>query len=54
MTERLTMQFRGEMTNAFNIVNLSAPTTNLNSPAFGTIRTARDMRQAQVGLRLSF
>jgi hypothetical protein len=25
MTERLTMQFRGEMTNAFNIVNLSAP-----------------------------
>jgi hypothetical protein len=54
MTERLTMQFRGEMTNAFNIVNLSAPTANLNSPAFGTIRTARDMRQAQLGLRLSF
>jgi hypothetical protein len=54
LKESLTLQFRGELTNAFNVVNLSAPTTNLNSSAIGTIRSARDMRQAQVGLRLSF
>ena len=56
-SERLTdrrLQFRGEATNAFNIVNLSNPTTGQNSSTFGQIRTARPMRQIQLGLRLTF
>jgi outer membrane receptor protein involved in Fe transport len=52
--ERMTLQFRGEFTNAFNLVNLSGPTANLNSNLFGTIRTAGEMRQVQLGLRLVF
>jgi carboxypeptidase family protein len=53
-TERIKLQFRAEATNAFNIVNLSNPTTGQNSSTFGQIRTARAMRQVQLGLRLSF
>jgi hypothetical protein len=53
-TERIKLQFRAEATNAFNIVNLSNPTTGQNSNTFGQIRTARAMRQVQLGLRLSF
>jgi hypothetical protein len=54
LTEGLRLQFRGEMTNAFNLVNLEEPTSALNSSAVGTIRTARDMRETQLGLRLFF
>jgi hypothetical protein len=50
--ERLKLEFRAELTNALNVVNLSAPTANLNSAGFGTIRTAGSMRQTQLGLRL--
>jgi hypothetical protein len=46
------LEFKAEMTNALNIVNLGNPTTNRNSTAFGTIRSANTMRQAQLGLRL--
>jgi len=54
--ERMTLQARGEMTNAFNFVNLSAPNGTLSSPAFGTIRTTPtgSMRNVQLGLRLTF
>jgi hypothetical protein len=52
--ERLTLQARGEITNAFNFVNLSAPTATLSSAAFGTIRSAGAMRNVQLGLRLTF
>ncbi len=52
--ESLQLQFRAELTNAFNLVNLSSPTSSLNSSAVGTIRTARAMRQAQLGMRLFF
>jgi hypothetical protein len=52
--ERMTLQARAEFTNAFNIVNLGSPTANMNSSAFGTIRTARAMRQTQLGLRITF
>lgn len=54
MTERLTLQLRGEFTNAFNIVNLSGPTANLTSNQFGQIRGAGAMRQVQLGARLTF
>ena len=52
--ERMSLQARGEATNAFNLVNLSNPTATMNSPLFGQIRGAKDMRQLQVGLRLTF
>jgi hypothetical protein len=49
------LQARLDASNAFNIVNLMNPGTNLNTPAtFGRIREAREMRQVQLGLRLSF
>jgi len=37
-----------------NIVNLDNPTTTLTSATFGQIRTARAMRQMQLGIRYSF
>ena len=52
--ERFTLEARGEFTNAFNIVNLSQPDSSLNSPIFGQIQSAQDMRQTQVGLKLTF
>ena len=52
--EQMMLQARGEFTNAFNLVNLSNPNGTLSSALFGTIRSARDMRQVQIGLRLTF
>ncbi len=55
MGQRYTMQFRTEITNVFNLVNYSNPGANLNSVAtFGIIRSASDMRQVQLGIRLGF
>jgi len=52
---RSRFQFRVEVTNVFNIVNLNNPGTALNAPAnFGKIRSARDMRRIQLGGRFSF
>lgn len=52
---RSSFQFRIEATNIFNIVNLNNPGTTLTAPAtFGKIRTARNMRQIQLGARVSF
>jgi hypothetical protein len=52
---RTMLQFRVEATNVFNIVNLNNPGTNFAAPAlFGKIRSARNMRQIQLGARLSF
>jgi hypothetical protein len=51
----LMLQLRAEATNLFNTVNYSNPGTALNAPTtFGKIRTAGDMRQIQLGARLSF
>jgi hypothetical protein len=54
--ERIRLEARAEMTNAFNFVSLRNPTANLNAAAgtFGTIRSAQDMRQTQLGLRVTF
>ncbi len=55
LREKTTLQFRGEATNALNIVNLSNPGTNANTAAtYGKVTTARPMRQAQLGLKLVF
>jgi len=52
---RSMFQFRLEATNVLNVVNLSNPGTNLSAPAtFGKIRSARSMRQIQLGGRFSF
>jgi hypothetical protein len=50
----MNLQFRSELSNALNLVSLSNPNSTLGSNAFGTIRTARPMRQVQFGLRLAF
>jgi len=52
VTEAVDLELRAEITNAFNLVNLSAPIMTLNSSAFGTINAASPMRQTQLGLRL--
>jgi hypothetical protein len=52
--ERLALQARGEFTNAFNFVNLSAPTLTMSSSQFGKIVSAGAMRNVQLGLRLTF
>ncbi len=52
--EFMTFQFRAEFTNIFNLVSLSNPLGTLTSPGFGSVRTARDMRQMQLGLRATF
>jgi hypothetical protein len=63
--ERMTLQARAELSNAFNLVSLTIPTqaltttanisqATMSSPLFGQIRTAAPMRQVQLGLRLTF
>ena len=52
--ETMRLEFRAEMTNAFNIVNLSGPNTSLNSANFGKITGAGAMRQTQLGMRLAW
>ena len=54
ITERTKRQFRMEMTNAFNFVNLDNPNTSVNSSNFGKISGAGAARQLQLGLRLAF
>jgi hypothetical protein len=53
--EAKTLTFRLEMSNAFNLVNLSNPSIGSNNSAtFGRITTANTMRLIQMGLRLRF
>jgi hypothetical protein len=55
IAERKSLTFRAEMSNAFNLVNLSNPGTNAGSSStFGKISTANAMRQVQLGLRFAF
>ena len=54
LRENVKLQFRAEFTNFFNLVSLSAPNATLTSTSFGRITTAREMRQLQLGLRLTF
>lgn len=50
----ITLQVRGEATNILNLVSLSAPTANLNSPNDGKITSAYSPRIIQLGARLTF
>jgi len=53
--ERVRLQFRTEMFNAFNHPNLASPGTTANVPGFGQILTkSQNPRVVQFALRLSF
>jgi hypothetical protein len=57
LTERVTGQFRAELFNAFNHVNLGQPNTQVDSPTAGKITalaTLSQMRRWQYGLRFTF
>jgi hypothetical protein len=55
LTERFSLQFRGEASNALNTVSFNVPGTNVGAPAsIGKITSAQQMRQVQLGLRLTF
>ena len=53
--DRVKFQFRGEATNVFNMVNLSAPAASMSSTStFGIINGGAAMRVIQLGGRLVF
>lgn len=54
VTEARYLQFRWEMFNAVNHVNLSTPTTNINLATTGKIFSAGAARQMQFGLKFIF
>ena len=54
ITERYRLQFRAEMFNLFNSVNLGNPTTNASAGNFGRITGADDPRVIQMALKLMF
>ena len=49
--ERRYFQFRGEMFNTFNHVNLAPPLSTVGSAGFGTITAARPGRNVQLALK---
>jgi len=59
LTERVSLRFRAEATNAFNHVNLgqpgaAVPANGSTSASFGVITSASAMRKIQFGARLTF
>jgi len=53
--EAVTLQFRAEFFNVFNLVNLGLPSNVLRGSGFGIInRTAGSSRQIQLSLKLSY
>ena len=48
------LEFRAEMFNALNRVNLGNPNATFSSTLFGRITSANDPRIIQLGLRYSF
>jgi hypothetical protein len=54
ITERGTLQFRGEALNAINHTNLSSPVAVLGNGSFGQINTARQARIMQIGIKIRY
>jgi len=52
--ESMRLQFRSEFFNITNHTNFGIPNTQMNSTAFGTIRTTFPARQIQLALKLIF
>ena len=52
--ESLHLDFRTEVFNSFNHVNLGSANNTLTSPGFGTIGSARAPRVIQFGMKLAF
>jgi hypothetical protein len=52
--QRVNLQFRAEMFNAFNHTQFQAPNGTVTSPDFGRITAANAGRTIQLGLRLSY
>ena len=50
----LGLQLRADATNAFNMVSLNGPNTNLSSSSVGKITGAATPRLIQIGARVSF
>ncbi len=51
-SETMRLQFRAEFFNVMNHTNFTAPNTDRNSTAFGTIRGTQPPRQVQLALKL--
>jgi len=54
LSERFSLQFRGEMFNAFNHVSFTTINTNVDSGTYGRITGDRGPRNIQLGLKLYF
>jgi len=54
IAEKKTLQFRADMFNALNHVNLGGPNSSINSSQFGRISSAGGMRSMQMALRFQF
>jgi outer membrane receptor protein involved in Fe transport len=54
LTERVSMQLRGEMFNVLNHAEFKGPSTNINSTLFGQITSTYDPRIIQLAVRFTF
>jgi len=53
-TERISVEFRAELFNAFNHAQFNSPNGATDSSSFGTVKSARDPRIGQVALKFTF
>lgn len=54
VTERVRLQFRAELFNAFNQVNFNNPVNAFTSTSFGRLSSAKDPRLVQLGLKVNY
>lgn len=52
--EESRLQFQVEIFNLFNTANFDFPVRDFNQPNFGSVVSAQDSRQIQLGFRLDF